>query len=97
MPYSKQLACLQNLLENLPELISYHTFNHQLEVIFGSWHNTDGIVPIEEQGPGICAVVSFLTKCSLVDARINHLCYSAEKLHTPDPMGLAAPALLPPP
>ena len=95
MPCSEQLACLQNLLENLPELISYHTFNHQS--IFGSRHSMGGIVTIEERGPGICAVVSFLTKCSLVDARINHLCYSAEKLHTPDPMGLAAPALLPPP
>ena len=60
--------------------------NHRLEVNFGSRHNTNGIVPIKEQGPGICAVVSALAKCSSTDARatlwIENLCSSAEKVYT---------------
>ena len=109
MPHSEQLACLQNLLENLPESIPYcdlsstrysfsitaeevakygdetSAINHRLEIIFGSWHNTGGIVPVKERGPGICSVVAFLKNCSPVDARINlwidNLCSSAEKLY----------------
>ena len=60
-----------------------------LEVTFGPRHNTNGIVPIRERGPGICAVASILEKCSIADpadARINlwvdNLCSSAEKLYT---------------
>ena len=45
--------------------------NHRLEVIFGPRYNTDGIVPIKERGPGVCAVVSFLAKCPPADARIE--------------------------
>ena len=60
--------------------------NHRLEVIFGSRHSTGGVVPIQERGPGICAIVSFLAKCPPADARIElwieNLCSSAEKLYT---------------
>ena len=38
-----------------------------LEVVFGPRHNTNGIVPIRERGPGICAVVSILKECSAAD------------------------------
>jgi len=59
--------------------------NHQLEITFGSRHNTGGIVPIKERGPGICAVVPVLAKCPPGDARIElwieNLCTSAEKLY----------------
>ena len=59
--------------------------NHRLEVTFGSRSSTDGIVPIQERGPGICAVVPFLEKCPLDDVRIElwieNLCSSAEKLY----------------
>jgi len=109
MSQNRQLAHLQSLLENLPELLPYHDLgstqysfsvsnddikeygdeasatNHQLEIVFGSRHNTGGIVPIEERGPGICAVVSILAKCPPTDARIKlwveNLCSSAEKLY----------------
>ena len=58
--------------------------NHRLEVNFGPCHNTNGIVPIMERGPGIGAVISVLSKCPS-DARIglwvNDLCSSAEKLY----------------
>lgn len=60
--------------------------NHRLEVVFGSRHATGGIIPINERGPGICAVVSVLKGCSPSDARIGlwveNLCSSAEKLYT---------------
>jgi len=60
--------------------------NHRLEINFGPRHHTDGIVPITERGPGICAVVSALSKCSSTDARVElwvkNLCSSAEKLYT---------------
>ena len=41
------------------------TTNHCLEVVFRSCHLTGGIVPIKEQGPSICAIFLFLTRCSL--------------------------------
>ena len=63
--------------------------NHMLEVTFGPRHNTNGIVPIRERGPGICAVASVLERCATTDpadARIklwiDNLCSSAEKLYT---------------
>jgi len=60
--------------------------NHRLEVVFGSRHDTGGIVPIKERGPGIHTVVPFLEKCPPADARIalwiENLCSSAEKLYT---------------
>ena len=59
--------------------------NHRLEVVFGDRNDTNGIVPIKERGPGICAVVSVLSKCPPADARIelwvNNLCSSAEKVY----------------
>ena len=113
MSQSEQLACLQCLLENLPDLVPYYdtqstsycfaisnddieeyddensVVNHMLEVTFGSCHNTNGIVPIRERGPGICAVASILEKCFIsnpADAYIklwvDNLCSSAEKLYT---------------
>ncbi|KAF9784293.1 hypothetical protein BJ322DRAFT_1064017 [Thelephora terrestris] len=60
--------------------------NRRLEIVFGSRHNTGGIVPIVERGPGICAVVSVLAKCPLSDGRIclwiENLCSSAENRYT---------------
>ena len=59
--------------------------NHRLEVEFGSRRDTGGIVPIDERGPGICAVISVLANCPLSDGRIGlwieNLCSSAEKLY----------------
>ena len=59
--------------------------NRRLEINFGPRHRTNGIVPIVERGPGICAVVSTLLKCPLDDVRVelwvNNLCSSAEKLY----------------
>jgi len=62
--------------------------NHMLEVTFGPRHDTNGIVPIRERGPGICAVATVLEKCTAADpadARIklwvDNLCRSAEKLY----------------
>ena len=64
------------------------TINHMLEVTFGPRHNTDGIVPIKERGPGVCAVVSILEECSATDPAderiklwVSSLCSSAEKLY----------------
>ena len=60
--------------------------NHWLEVIFGPCHNTGGITPIEERGPGVCAAAPFLVKCPPPNAQINlwinNLCLSVEKLYT---------------
>lgn len=60
--------------------------NHRLEVTFGSRRDTGGIVPIQERGPGVCAVVSSIAECAPADARIGlwieNLCSSAEKLYT---------------
>ena len=60
--------------------------NHRLEVVFGSRRDTGGIVPIDERGPGICAVIPVLATCPLSDGRIGlwieNLCSSAEKLYT---------------
>ena len=39
----------------------------QLEVAFGPRHNTNGVLPINERGPGICAIVSVLEECSATD------------------------------
>ena len=60
--------------------------NHRLEVVFGSRNATGGVVPIKERGPGICTLIPFLAKYSLVaDARIElwieNLCCSAEILY----------------
>ena len=56
-----------------------------MEVLFGSRHNTGGIAPIQERGPGIRAVVPFLAKCAPTNVRINlwikNLCSSMEKLY----------------
>ena len=63
--------------------------NHMLEVTFGPCRETDGIVPIRERGPGICAVVPVLDECSTRDPAdkciklwIGNLCSSAEELYT---------------
>jgi len=67
--------------------------NHRLEVVFGSRHDTGGIVPIKERGPGICAVLSFLAECPPADARITlwieNLCSSAEKPKAQIPEAIA--------
>ena len=48
-------------------------------------HNTNGIVPITERGPGVLAVIPALSRCSSADVRIelwvDNLCSSAEKLY----------------
>ena len=63
--------------------------NHMLEVTFGPRQDTNGIVPIRERGPGICAIVPVLKKCSATNPAdacitlwIDNLCSSAEKLYT---------------
>jgi hypothetical protein len=89
IPYRDIQSTNYNFSVSINEIKEYgdktSATNHRLEINFGSRHDTNGIVPITERGPGICAVVPILFGCSLANACIelwvHDLCSSAEKLY----------------
>ena len=42
--------------------------NHILEISFGEWSRTNGVIPIKEKGPGIVSVVDVLQRCLTRDS-----------------------------